>query len=79
MMSNLRVVEPAYSKQALELLNELLELAKRGEITEFTACYRVKDDPKGIRWAMTGCDNLQELIGTLETMKQKQFNRMFGK
>lgn len=77
MPADLKVLTPGYGKAAEGILKDLYEQAQKGEIIEFTAVYRVKSAPKDVVWSWSGCDNLKDLIGELEIMKQRMVKRLF--
>ena len=72
-VANLKIV-PKYNKQAVDLLADLLESAKRGEIVEVVATLKCSDGTYDHSW--TGCENLIELVGILERQKMNTLRRM---
>lgn len=70
----LQVKQPGYNEQVVTLLEELLEDARAGNISNMVC---VSHDPTTRQWihSYTGCDNLHELIGVLEKMKYIQMRR----
>lgn len=65
---------PKYNQQAVDILETLLEQAKRGDITEFVATTKWNDGCYTHCW--TGCENLMELAGVLERQKLNTLRRM---
>jgi hypothetical protein len=73
MVTKLNIV-PKYSAQVVELLTEMLEQAKRGELVELTCTARCDNGEYLHNW--TGCENLMELVGILERQKMATLRRM---
>lgn len=67
-------IVPKFNQQTVNLLEELLEQAKAGDITEMTATTKWGNGTYTHSW--TGCDNLMELVGILERQKLATLRRM---
>ena len=61
-----------FNQQVVDDLEYLLEEAKKGEITSMVAVYKTG---QGFATVHTDSDNLPELIGWLEILKQRQIER----
>lgn len=70
----LKVVEAPYNLQAVDLLEDLLERAKSGEVLELVFCAKLLGGE--YEQSYTGCSDLHELIGQLERMKFLTLRRM---
>lgn len=70
----LYALEPGFNQQTVQLLEQLLEQAKRGELQQLYAVYQYEGGNFGHAW--TGSDNVIELVGWLELMKSIQVSRM---
>lgn len=75
MAAELKQIERGYSAHAVEILSELLELAKQGELIELVAFYKLSD--RSWRHRMSGCDDVFRLIGVLELIKERQIRRTY--
>ena len=64
-----------YNKQVVDILEQYLQMAKQGQISEVILVYK-----QGAQYShdWSGCDNLIELIGWIECIKQKQIERAQG-
>ena len=62
-----------YGEQITEQLDELNSLNKNGLIDEFLCMYKSGDEYHHL-WS--GTDNIYQTIGKLESMKQKQLERL---
>lgn len=67
-------IVPKYNGQAVDILADLLEMAKKGEITEVVYTAKCNDGSFDHGW--TGCENLMELVGILERQKIATLRRM---
>ncbi len=71
---NLRVIERGHSKQALEILTDLLRQAEAGEIHELVVMANYGSHHYETRY--TQSDNLMELVGHIEKIKWRMLERM---
>lgn len=67
-------IETGYQKQVVEVLEELLATAKKGEIVSFIALTIHKGDSMQHWWS--GCDNLLTLLGGATRLCHTISNRM---
>uniref|UniRef100_A0A6H2A4A9 Uncharacterized protein n=1 Tax=viral metagenome TaxID=1070528 RepID=A0A6H2A4A9_9ZZZZ len=76
-MSNndkLKVIKRGYSKEAIEILEELLEQAKKGEIHELVTMANYGEHHYETRY--TNSNDLVTLVGHIEKIKWRMLERM---
>ena len=76
-MSNndkLKVIKRGYSKEAIEILEELLEQAKKGEIHELVTMANYGEHRYETRY--TNSNDLVTLVGHIEKIKWRMLERM---
>lgn len=74
MSAAVRVIkEKGYSKEVLDILDELRKRAETGEIIEIVCAFSTSG--KTYEMVYTGCDDLMTLVGHLEKMKWRMLER----
>ena len=75
MAAEIRVLKSGFNEQAVDMLENLLDQARKGELVELVATYKVRSSPEAY-FAWTGCNDITRLIGDLEAVKHRMVQRM---
>lgn len=75
-MEKVTPIQAPVQSEAVPILEDLLEKAKRGDVSEFMCLHRERGSSDELKLSYTRSDNLVRILGLIEVMKDKVLRRM---